>query len=276
MVNGASWVKVNPHYMCFRAGFSFESFPPLAHYSLSEPVEGTVVPLYPMQNLREAPIPQPASVGAHHGLSLPALIPAKSLREIFLELPDYAHDGYLRMGEIFERLAGRGHALLLIVLGIPACLIPGVSMAFGVAILLLSFQMALGRQPFLPKLLRDRKLRLSLFMRIQPRLVKIAGGLERLLHPRLPGFFRAPWMMQAYGALVVVLAALLCLPLPIPLTNSLAGLPILIIGIGLLERDGYAMIVGLVTSLFAIVTFSAILTLGVEGVHALFMHFGGR
>jgi hypothetical protein len=239
-----------------------------------------------MQNLGEAPTFETPATGEDSPAQEPGKAPrkeqratttlavsAKSLREIFLELPSYAQNDFLQLGQIFERLAGRGHALLLIVLGIPACLIPGVSVGFGVAILLLSFQMALGRKPFLPRLLRERKMRLSLYLKLQPRLVRIAGGLERLLHPRLLVLFSQPWMMRFYGSLILVLAFLLCLPLPIPFTNMLAGLPILILGIALLERDGVVMAFGLVVSLVSMVAFAAVLMMGAEGATRLWDHF---
>lgn len=221
-----------------------------------------------MEHTEPAPLPpQPEISGGEVGQE------DQSLQDIFRELPTYSMGDYIHLGDIFTRLEGRGHILLLVVLGIPATLVPGVSVAFGVALAFISGQMAFGSRPFLPRFLRERKMKTSNLLRINPKLIRMAGAMERILHPRLGAMFDPPWTMRLYGGVLLVLSLLLLLPLPIPFTNSLAGIPILIVSLGLLQRDGYALIAGMVAALAAVSAFVAIFVLGAEGASHLFDRF---
>jgi hypothetical protein len=67
---------------------------------------------------------------------------------------------------------------------------------------------------------------------------RIVSGLEVLLRPRLD-FLHEQWVYRRIaGTLILVSGFLLLLPLPIPLSNSLPALTVVLLDAGAMERDG--------------------------------------
>ena len=62
------------------------------------------------------------------------------------------------------------------------------------------------------------------------------------------------------------LAILLALPLPIPFSNLLAAIPILLISLALLEEDGAFLIAGYVAAIPCTAFFAALFLLGPKAV----------
>ena len=95
-------------------------------------------------------------------------------------------------------------------------------------------------------------------------LVPYLDRLERGLKPRLTELIN-PAMEQAIGVLSVFLGLLLSLPLP--LTNIPLTIPLVVLGVGLAERDGLMVAVGLVLGL---ITAASVLTVNGALVLAMF------
>jgi hypothetical protein len=72
---------------------------------------------------------------------------------------------------------------------------------------------------------------------------------ERILRPRYL-LFTAPVFERLIGLVCLLLALLL--PLPIPFTNIPVALPIAIMALAVLERDGVYALVGLVSGVLVI------------------------
>src|SRR5262245_16367871 len=67
----------------------------------------------------------------------------------------------ISFNDLPERTEGRGYYLVVILLSLPFIVpvsIPGVSTVLGLTIALLSFKLAFGAQPRLPKFMGDRRL----------------------------------------------------------------------------------------------------------------------
>src|SRR6201997_4706454 len=66
----------------------------------------------------------------------------------------------LTLAELKQSLKGRGSAMLLILLALPFCFIaiPGLSTPFGIAICLIGACLAIGREPWLPRFIMNRRL----------------------------------------------------------------------------------------------------------------------
>ena len=69
-------------------------------------------------------------------------------------------DKSLTLAELKRSLKGRGPAMLLILLALPFCFIaiPGLSTPFGIAICLIGACLAIGREPWLPRFIMNRRL----------------------------------------------------------------------------------------------------------------------
>jgi hypothetical protein len=148
------------------------------------------------------------------------------------------------VGELLDRFGDRsfGAAMLLLALPNMAPLPPGASTLFGLPLLLIAAQLALGRRViWLPAALRRRTIAAPLFARIVQATRPHLRWAERLLRPRLD-FMLGPTATRLTGLACVVLAALIALP--IPLANFLSGLAVAAFSLGLLRHDGVAILAG--------------------------------
>lgn len=148
------------------------------------------------------------------------------------------------LGQLLDGFGRRGHGALLVVLGAPNLIplpLPGLSLISGLPLLILSFQVCLGRPaPWLPNWLRTRTLDVAAYQRVTSVVSRRLEGIEWLVRPRLTSLTTG-WGRLALGLLGFVLALMLCLPLP--LGNALPGLALALIGLALLERDGVTALV---------------------------------
>ncbi len=151
------------------------------------------------------------------------------------------------MGELVAKLDERGHALVLLLLAAPNLTpgpsIPGFSTIFGVPLCIVAVEMIAGRRALrLPRVLArisiPRRRIAALIVKLEPLLHRI----ERVLKPRAPAF-DSPAAGRALGLACLVLAVLLSLPIPV--FSLLPAAALVIVALGLLARDGLAVLCGL-------------------------------
>jgi hypothetical protein len=170
-----------------------------------------------------------------------------------------------RLSEVLAATQGRGYNLFLLLIGLPFLTpipLPGLSVAFGLIVLVIGTRLALGRRPWLPEKLLQRELPAQFITRVLAGASRAVSWLEYLLRPRLD-FLHEQWIYQRIsGTLIMLSGLLLLLPLPIPLTNSFPALTVILLTAGAMERDGLFFLAGCAMFL---------LTLGYFGLLA----FGG-
>ena len=152
-----------------------------------------------------------------------------------------------RLSEILAATQGRGFNLLLLVIGLPFLTpipLPGLSTPFGFVVLLIGARLALGHRPWLPQNILHRKLPARFIARLLGAASRIVRWLEVLLRPRLD-FLHERWIYRRIaGTLILISGFLLLLPLPIPLSNSLPALTVVLLAAGAMERDGIFFMAG--------------------------------
>jgi hypothetical protein len=133
---------------------------------------------------------------------------------------------------------------------------PGASSILGAPLLFLTAQLALGKRPWLPRVIADRSMERHHFAttvrRVTPWLVR---G-ERLLRPRLRWLAQPP-MEYLVGTICLILSVILFLP--IPLGNIPPALAICMFSLAIMEHDGMWTLAGLATSVIAVVLVSGVL-----------------
>jgi hypothetical protein len=169
-----------------------------------------------------------------------------------------AHDGdeppparaeSVTVGELVDKAAQAGFGFLVAVLSLVAIPFVGLSTPFGLAIALIGVQLAIGRaRPWLPRRARKRHLSMAMLDRILTMLARRTRWLAKSTRRRWP-LFVTPKLV---GMAIVVLALLLALPLPIPGSNLMFIVPLLIYAVGLLEGDGMWILLAHVATLFDI------------------------
>jgi hypothetical protein len=189
-----------------------------------------------------------------------------------------ADDGNLTIGQMVEILRGRGLFMIVILLCLPflsPVSVPGISIPFGLAIAFSGLRIAFGREPWVP----DWVLRRSLPPRVLEKIVKVGirlhERLERIIRARLIFVLRGAGKVVA-GAAIAVAGVFLSLPIPppFPLTNTIPSLAIILICLGLMERDGWLIIWGYVLISIGTLYLASIAFLGGAGVAQLWNWLG--
>lgn len=166
------------------------------------------------------------------------------LSEVLKSALDANQDGQATFGEIADRVAERGFGLFLILLALPMLvpMPPGSSGPVGLLFALLGGQMALGwTRPWLPVRVRAYNISPKILTTLQRSGVALMQRVEHLSKPRWT-FMENPLMLRALGLLLVGIGVILFLPLPF--LNTVPSIFILLIGIGLLNRDGVVLLLG--------------------------------
>jgi hypothetical protein len=151
----------------------------------------------------------------------------------------------------------------------------GVSTPFGTVIAIIGFRLALGQKPWLPKRLLDTTLPSGFFVRLLGAAKWLVRALESLLRPRLSSLVENRPFRHAYGLIIFVCGFVLLLPLPIPLTNGMPALTIVLLAGAVLDRDGVAMIAGLLSFALTLGLLALLAWGGIEAVEWLTKGLGG-
>ncbi|MEE3626376.1 exopolysaccharide biosynthesis protein [Nitrospirillum sp. BR 11752] len=173
------------------------------------------------------------------------------------------------IGDLLTALSDRAVGALIFVFALPNALPmpPGTSSVLGLPLLFLTAQLALGRRPWLPRFIADRSLARKDFAAMMAKVAPWLAKAERMLRPRL-GVLARPPAENAVGALCFLLALILFLP--IPLGNMLPAVAISVVALGVLERDGVWVLLGLATGIAAVaVVWGVLLALLKSGLFVL-------
>lgn len=165
-------------------------------------------------------------------------------------------DDQLRMGDLLSGLRQTAFGMLLFAAVLPAFLpIPGLAGAIsGPLVVLIGAQLLVClRKPWLPGFLARRGPHRRSMARFRDMMARWLGWLEKLVRPRMEGVLDHP-LASAFTGLLLVLLGLL-LALPIPFTNYLFGVLLLLFVFALLERDGALMLIAWLAGAIAVVVF---------------------
>ncbi len=167
---------------------------------------------------------------------------------------------HLSVGSIVERVGDRGFGLLLLVLSLPSALpIPaaGYSVPFGIILLLLSVQMLTGRpRPVFPARLERVRLGRQSADRLLRGGERLFRFLEWIVRPRLR-WIGSRGGRAFMGALVMVMALLMMIP--IPMTNTFPALVVFLIGVGLTEEDGLFAVAACCVGILAVLLYGGLI-----------------
>lgn len=173
-------------------------------------------------------------------------------------------EGNTSLRQLLERIGEQGLLLFTVVLCIPFLFPvgpPGVSTAFGLVILLIGVGVARNRVPWLPDRLLDRPLSVATVLPILVKGRQVCLRLERVVRPRWLQLTAGATVNVVHGSALVFAALVLMAPLPfIPLSNTLPGGAILLLALGLAERDGLLVLAGYLVLLFATVYVGGLLS----------------
>jgi hypothetical protein len=147
--------------------------------------------------------------------------------------------------------------------------LPMMSTALGLPMLLIGIAIMLNRVPWLPDRLLSHALPSETVQHVLARCTRWAERLEHLFRPRLLALTGAPAINVVNGGLLCLAVALLMAPLPlVPFANTLPAIAIILLCIGMAERDGVLVLAGYAVTLLSAAYVGALLALVIRaGMH---------
>lgn len=179
-----------------------------------------------------------------------------STRAVLDAFADGDPEEQLQLGDVVSGLRQTAFGMLLFVGILPAFLpIPGVAGAIsGPLVMLIGAQLLVGlSKPWLPGFLARRGPQRKSMQRFNGVMAPWLRRLEKLVRPRMPWVLEHPIASAFTGLLLILLGMLLALP--IPFTNYVFGVLMLLFVFSLLERDGALMLVAWLAGAVAVVVF---------------------
>lgn len=168
----------------------------------------------------------------------------------------------LSLADIMAETEERGFSLVITLLVLPFLfpMPPGLTGPFGSGCLLLAVQMALGRRsPWLPKKIAQFKFPRWFVLQLLQNLKRVTRVLEKIARPRLLKLAESPQIWQLNGVCIAWLTLLLISP--IPFTNPIPTVGILLLTVATLETDGLLMCISygvtvLITLFFGFIVYA--------------------
>ena len=186
------------------------------------------------------------------------------LSEELAKLEKKSQEQSVNLGDVIFLLDERARTFLLLLLSLPFVQpipLPGLSTPFGVAIALLGIGVLFGQKTWLPRRLLKVQLPEIFLAPALEGMRRLARIMEVLLRPRMLFVTINPIMQRLEGLCILVCGVLLSLPLPIPFSNMLPAMTVIVFASSTLGKDGFFYIGGICC--FAItVAFFAVIGLG--------------
>jgi hypothetical protein len=174
------------------------------------------------------------------------------LSRIVRQLGSVPEGSRVSIRELLDSFGDRAFGAIMLIFALPNAVpmpIVGVSAILGLPIVILAAQMAIGRRtPRLPEWIAKRSLTGSDFRSLTMPMVPVLARGERKLVPRWSWLTGAAGE-RVIGAVCLVLAVILFLP--IPFANMLPAAAIALMSIGVLQKDGVAVVAGLALAVAA-------------------------
>lgn len=183
---------------------------------------------------------------------------ANRLSEILNRIASDETRERVSVADLFSAMGDRAFGALILIFALPNVIPtpPGTSAITGAPLVFLCFQLMLGMQPWLPKIIANRSMSHADFKAIITRISPWLARGERFLKPRWEGLVRPP-AEYGLGLMAFILAVLLALP--IPLGNILPAIALSLFAFALLEKDGVYALAGSAVFVISLIVVAGVL-----------------
>jgi len=182
----------------------------------------------------------------------------------------------ISLGELLDALSDHGFGLLVLVPAlvnaIPGPHIPGFSLPFAIALVVLGAQLALGwTSPWVPGVVRRWSMSSAGYARFLDRVLPAIRRVEAWLRSR-PSWLTEPAGARVIGVAVIIQAIVLALP--IPFGNGAIAYALVVLSLGLMEEDSRALALGLGLGVLALAWNAALIAGGAIAILELLGYIG--
>jgi hypothetical protein len=170
----------------------------------------------------------------------------------------------VKISDLIDSMEGSGFGLTMMIFsfGLIIPLPPPVPSLISIPLLIFAFQMMVGyNAPKLPRSLSNITIKRSILATLVRKSFPYIAKIEKILRPRLL-FMMGIVAERVLGALIFIFAGFVMIP--VPFSNFIPGLAILIISFGLLGRDGVVIIIGVLVGFIGVLISVLVLLMGLE------------
>jgi hypothetical protein len=155
---------------------------------------------------------------------------------------------------MIEYLHHRGFGFLCLIFALPTCfpvIPPGIPTIFAIPIIYFAFQILLNfENPYIPKSIAEKQFPTSSLRTLMLKSVPYFKAVEKLFRPRMT-FLHDYWAERVLGFFILIMAIIIALPLP--LGNIIPSIAIVLVSLGIIEKDGLVTLIGYVTGIIGAV-----------------------
>lgn len=174
--------------------------------------------------------------------------------------------------ELMEKAGREGMLIICALATLPFLIpisIPGVSTVFGAAIVLIACALLLDRLPWLPRRIHEKELDAHKLIPALRKGVKLVSRIDKVLKPRvLP--LTASALLRINSMAIVFGGVLLMAPFGlIPFSNTAPAVAILLLTVGMIQRDGLFVLLGYAALVATLIYFSFLIYMAWLGGTAL-------
>lgn len=177
---------------------------------------------------------------------------------------DSSSDDKISVRDLVEAMEDFGFGLVLLIFsfGVTIPLPPPFPSIISIPLVVFSTQMLFGyKSPKLPQKFNNLKVKRKVVALLLQKTLYYTGKAERFLLPRLDFCF-TPLGERIIGGFSLAFAMLILLPMP--LSNFIPGVGILIISLGILKKDGLAVFLGILVGIIGMIVVITASILGME------------
>jgi hypothetical protein len=191
--------------------------------------------------------------------------PREPTSEVLEQLLRGAAEDDVSLGWLVDNLRERSFGIVMLIMGL-AALIPGISGIIGILLMIPALQMILARKgPVFPGFIARRRIPKRKLARLIARINPVLRRIEKVVRPR----WSMPFEMakRAVGLVVLLLAATLLAP--IPFSQFIPALVIVLLSFAYLEEDGIALCVALAAALVSLAIVAGMVWAALRGIDFL-------
>ncbi|WP_264337498.1 exopolysaccharide biosynthesis protein [Wolbachia endosymbiont (group B) of Dolichovespula media] len=174
--------------------------------------------------------------------------------------------------DIKTALHERGFSILIIIfslpLSVPIPVPPGYTTILSIPLILFSLQLLFGfDSPWMPNWLERKSFQRSTLALVVEKTSPTLKKIEKFMKPRMSFIFRGP------GENILAFIMLLCalsIAIPLPLTNFIPAIGTTLISLGIMSKDGFLSIMGVLVSLCGLLLTLVVIVKGPQLIFGAF------
>ncbi|MDR2832042.1 MAG: exopolysaccharide biosynthesis protein [Rickettsiales bacterium] len=198
----------------------------------------------------------------------------KLASDILKEVADTkdANSDKVTLFDIKTALHERGFGILIIIfslpLSVPIPVLPGYTTILSIPLILFSLQLLFGfNSPWMPHWLERKSFQRSTLALVVEKTSPALKKIEKFMKPRMSFIFYGP------GEKILAFVMLLCalsIALPLPLTNFIPAIGTTLISLGIMSKDGFLSILGVLISLCGLLLTLVVIVKGPQLIIGVF------